>query len=237
MPESPLAQPRIPPTEEPVRPLAAELAPAASRGRLGRGAFDDAVRRDLPRLLGTAWRLTGDGHVAEEVVAEALFRAWRKRAAFRGDARLGTWLHRIVCRVAVDRHRSEARRRRHEADAAEAMPVRREAPTWLLPSMQDELGRAAAWTAALPERQREILLLHAWEGLSLQDVAATLRMRYATVKSHLHHARRALAMARDAHEAQLGEGLGREALLGPRTRSRCVRRERSAGRACGHAAR
>ncbi|MGE0191358.1 MAG: RNA polymerase sigma factor [Planctomycetota bacterium] len=196
MPDSPLAHPRTPPTEDPVRAVLAD----AHAARLGRGAFDEAVRRDLPRLLGTAWRLTGDGHVAEEVVAEALFRAWRKRGAFRGDARLGTWLHRIVCRTAVDRHRAEARRRRHEADAAEAMSLRREPPTWLLPSMQDELGRAAAWTAALPERQREVVLLHAWEGLSLQDVAATLRMRYATVKSHLHHARRALGAARDAHE-------------------------------------
>ena len=47
-----------------------------------------------------------------------------------------------------------------------------------------------------------ILLLHVWEGLALDEVAATLGLRYATVKSHLHHARKALRAAQDAATSQ-----------------------------------
>ena len=41
----------------------------------------------------------------------------------------------------------------------------------------------------LPPTQRLVLLLVAWEGLALRDIADLLSLKYATVKSHLHHAR------------------------------------------------
>jgi RNA polymerase sigma-70 factor (ECF subfamily) len=168
------------------------------RERSEHAFFETGVREALPRLLGTAYRLVGDGHVAEEVVAEALFRAWRRRDGFRADARVGTWLHRILCRVVADRFRARGRRRHHEQAHARGQVLRREPPAWVAPALHDELARAAALTDRLPERQRLIVLLHVWEGLTLDEVAATLGLRYATVKSNLHHARTALRAGRDA---------------------------------------
>ena len=176
------------------------------REDLPSAAWDEGVRAALPRLLGTAWRLVGDGHVAEEVVAEALFRGWRRRASFRADAHLSTWLHRIVCRVAADRFRAEGRRRRHEAAHARRLIARREPPSWVQPALHDELERAGALLRALPDQQRLVILLHLWEGLTLREVGATLGLRYATVKSHLHHARSALRTAAGGRDVPLDAG-------------------------------
>jgi len=159
-----------------------------------RAAFDRLAQAALPRLLGTARRLLRDEYAAEEAVAEALFRALTNLARFRGHSAFGTWLHRILCRVAADRFRHRARARRLE-EALEREALRRgegrEDPARLDARGRIDGARAAA--ELLPQNQRLVLLLHAWEGLTLREVAETLGMRYATTKSHLHHARRALA--------------------------------------------
>lgn len=168
------------------------------RARAGdRDAFETLATRAMPRLLGTASRLLGPGFAAEEAVADALFRAWQHVDRFRGGAAFSTWVHRIVCRVVADRYRALARDRRlttalggrlaaagrvapgepHTADPLERLADR------------ERIARVREIAMALPPTQRLVLLLVAWEGLSLSDVAAVLSLKYATVKSHLHHAR------------------------------------------------
>ncbi len=169
-------------------------------GRGDRDAFEALAIEAMPRLLGTATRLLGPGFAAEEAVADALFRAYRHIDRFRGGSAFSTWLHRIVCRVAADRFRELGRDRRLRDRLIERRSGGGVVAATEVPS-PDPLERLAARERAaeirevamtLPPTQRLVLLLFAWEGLSLKDIAALLTLKYATVKSHLHHARSTL---------------------------------------------
>jgi RNA polymerase sigma-70 factor (ECF subfamily) len=198
--------------QEAARPLPSAGAPRARTerellvlARAGdRAAFERLTVRALPQLLGTARRLLGPGLAAEEAVAEALFRALQRLDGFRGDAAFGTWVHRIVCRVASDRFRERARERgrrerlRLRVEAGDPVagagvgrvargPARRA-------GQAEDRARLRAAVDRLPPRQRLVVVLHVWEGLSLQEIGRVLAVRYATVKSHLSHARRALRL-------------------------------------------
>ena len=193
------ARPRPQPISRTPEPAAPDVLVRARGG--DRDAFERLAVEAMPMLLGTARRLGGDGFAAEEIVAEALFRAWRHIGRFRGDAAFSTWLHRIVCRVAADRVRRVQRDRAHRevlvrraegaGRARGADPVaRREARL-----------RLRAAIDLLPERQRLVLVLHAWEGLDLRETARVLGIRYATAKSNLCHARKALRRLLDEEDA------------------------------------
>lgn len=170
-----------------------------------RDAFEALAREAMPMLLGTARRLVGSGYAAEEAVAEALFRAWRRIDTFRGASGFGTWLHRILCRAVADRYRlagrERVRRASMEAQARAGAPVagRAAGPAapWREVAAQDDAARWRTLLDRLPPTQRMVLLLSAWENLSLPEISETLNLRYATVKSNLHHARRALRAAWD----------------------------------------
>jgi RNA polymerase sigma-70 factor (ECF subfamily) len=117
---------------------------------------------------------------ADDLVQDALARAWVKRAAYdpsRGSPR--SWLLAIV------------------ADRARRRWTRRPKPVVLVPAAVPEpdghrvdLRRAIA---ALPERQRTTVFLHYYLDLPVSEVAAVMGCSDGTVKSALHDARRALA--------------------------------------------
>lgn len=165
--------------------------------RAGRGdpaAFRHLVERHQQRALALAWRLTGTRDDAEEVAQDAFVRAWRALPAFRGESAFGTWLHRIVTRVALDRRAQGARRRRLEvgldpagledaaARAAAGAPV---------PLEEDRItARArAALVAALSEAQRTAVTLHYLEDRPVLEVAQAMGVPENTVKTHLARAR------------------------------------------------
>ena len=198
----PLAPPSVAPSSVGESPDA--HARLLDRARAGdRDAFEQLVVQAMPALLGTAQRLLRHRFAAEEAVADALFRAWRHIGSFRGDSAFGTWLHRIVCRVATDRFRTAARARRHHDHLA----ARAERAERAQPSQEarldaaSEVARLRAAVETLPTRQRLVIVLHVWEGLSLRDTAALLGMRYATAKSNLCHARKALRLWLEEDEA------------------------------------
>jgi RNA polymerase sigma-70 factor (ECF subfamily) len=177
----------------------ADLLRSARAG--DRDAFEALAIRAMPMLLGSALRLLRERLAAEEAVAEALFRALRRIEGFRGEAGFGTWTHRILCRVIADRFRSGLRERTRRdrlqvetrggavrLDASRPAPVGPRAAA----SREEEAERVRDAVGRLPARQRLVLVLHLWEGLSLREVAEVVPMRYATVKSNLHHARSAL---------------------------------------------
>src|SRR6476646_8988014 len=72
--------------------------------------FDAAAREYRPFLLQIAVASTRNVIDAEDIVQEALMRGFRGIARFRGDCPLRIWLSRIVVRVAINHHRSVARR-------------------------------------------------------------------------------------------------------------------------------
>ena len=155
--------------------------------------LDRLVSSHLPETLRFATRLTGSADRAEEVVAEALVRVSRGWESFRGEARFRTWLYRIVINVFRDGHAARSRTEPLKDDPPDPRSPDPASEAWA-----SELGQLVAdRVSALPPRQREVLVLIAYEGLSPAEVARLLAISEANVHATLHVARRRL-------RAQLG---------------------------------
>ncbi len=154
--------------------------PAASREL----RFRALLHGHRERVVSLAWRLTGgDRAVAEDVAQEALVRAWNGLPRFREEARLETWLYRIVVREAASWRRRQAVRGflgglRGSKEQA-APPVERDGGL---------KRRIAAALDKLSAGQREAFVLVHLEGFTVAEAAATLGKAEGTVKSHLHRA-------------------------------------------------
>lgn len=70
-------------------------------------SFDSLIAQRSARWYGACLRITGRAALAEEAVQEALLKAWRQRATFRGEAEIDTWVHRIAINTAIDLMRRE----------------------------------------------------------------------------------------------------------------------------------
>ncbi len=151
-------------------------------------SLDRLVREHLPATLAFATRLCGDVDMAEEIVQEALVRAVRSWASFRGESAFRTWLLRIVINVFRDRLKatSDVVASLDDdcqlPDATSARPDETAMAGELAHLVADEVSR-------LPPRQREVLVLSVYEGLSAREVAAVVGIREANVYSTLHAAR------------------------------------------------
>jgi RNA polymerase sigma-70 factor (ECF subfamily) len=104
------------------------------------------------------------------------------------------WLYGIATNLVARQRRGEARRLRAVARlAAQRVPA-----TDLADRVSVEVDAAAVWprvveaVTALPEPERDALILHVWEGLSYDDVAGALGVPIGTVRSRLHRARERL---------------------------------------------
>ena len=160
----------------------------AERERLQCGdesAFRRLVEATSPWVYALAWRLCGDGTVAEEVVQEAYVQAWRGLARFRGESRVETWLHAIVVRVARRHWRGEARRRRREELSA------RESSAATSPDDRPLIDLEAA-IRDLPPRTRMAVVLVCVEGYSHAAAAAMMGTAEGTVKAQVHRGRQLL---------------------------------------------
>jgi RNA polymerase sigma factor (sigma-70 family) len=145
------------------------------------GMFD-RYARDLLRYC---TRRVGE-HVAEDVVAETFLVAYERRDRYdagRGDVL--PWLYGIATNLLRKHHRLEVRALRALADAAPADEERAAERV----DAQRSVGRLAAALAALPRRQRDVLLLHAVAELEYVEIAQALGIPLGSVRSALHRAR------------------------------------------------
>lgn len=157
-----------------VRELARTLLPARRRS-LDAEDFADAVRPHMPAMIRLAARL-GPSEGEDDVVQEALVRAWRHRARF--DARRGTFGTWLLSIVANEAHRATARRRR---------PLTIGAPQ-PASSPEDVLDLATAIRRLAP-RQKLAVDCFYFVGLSIAETAAIMECSEGTVKSTLADAR------------------------------------------------
>ena len=158
----------------------------------------------LPGALRQAWRMLGDRAEAEDVAQDAMLRLWRQAADWRaGEARVSTWLYRVVHNLCIDR----MRRRRPQVAVEDAPEPVDPDPGVLERMARSETGRAvAAAVAELPERQRQALVLRHFEGWSNPEISEALDCSVEAVESLLARARRQLAgRLKDVKEA-LGHG-------------------------------
>ena len=152
-------------------------------------AFGVVVRRHRDRLYAVAVRTLGDREEAADALQDALLSAYRAAGGFRGEARVSTWLHRVVVNACLDRARRRAVR--------PTVPL----PDGGLPAARDALDEretaleVQAALAALPLEQRAALVLVDLQGLPVEEAARVLGVPVGTVKSRCSRGRARLAVA------------------------------------------
>ncbi len=177
-------------------------------------AFEELVRTHGGRMLAVARRFL-DEDEAQDAVQDAFLSAFRSIQRFEGNARLGTWLHRIVVNAALMKLRTRGRRPEQPIDellprfledghmAEPAAPWRQSALDAL--ERRELQGRVRGAIAELPDSYRVVLLLRDVEELDTQETAEALGITPANVKVRLHRARQAL---RTLLDREFGEGRG-----------------------------
>jgi RNA polymerase sigma-70 factor, ECF subfamily len=158
-------------------------------------AFGRLVAAHQDRLWAVALRTLGDREEAADALQDALLSAYRAAASYRGDARVTTWLHRIVVNACLDRVR------RRQARPTVPLPgpdgdggQEPAAPRDAIAERETALEIEAA-LAALPVDQRTALVLVDVHGLPVDEVAAVLGVPTGTVKSRCSRGRARLAVA------------------------------------------
>ncbi|MDZ4805259.1 MAG: sigma-70 family RNA polymerase sigma factor [Candidatus Eisenbacteria bacterium] len=173
--------------------------------RLRRGdesAFAEMVLLYGPRLLAVARRLLRNEDDSRDAVQDAFLSAFKSLERFQGDARLTTWLHRIVVNAGLMKLRT--RRRKPEESIEDLLPRFQEDGHQLDPAvLWNDSARPEAASLEirllvrrnidrLPEGYRTVLLLRDIEGYDTEDAARALGISANAVKVRLHRARQGL---------------------------------------------
>jgi RNA polymerase sigma-70 factor (ECF subfamily) len=151
-----------------------------------RAAFEQLFRDTRRDLLAYIVRRSASAEDAADVLAETYLVAWRKLDAIPADERARLWLFGVARNLLL----KGASRRRSRNALVERLAA--ELRTTLPPPAPAEDERAAALraaVAALPERDREIVMLTAWEGLTPKQIAAVTGIPVNLVRVRLHRAR------------------------------------------------
>lgn len=154
-------------------------------------AFGRLVTLHRDRLWAVALRTLGDREEAADALQDALLSAYRSAATYRGEARVTTWLHRVVVNACLDRLRRRAAR------PTVPLPTDGDEPA----SRRDDIADretaldVEAALAALPDEQRAALVLVDLQGLPVEQAARVLGVPEGTVKSRCSRGRARLAVS------------------------------------------
>lgn len=161
------------------------------RARAGNGdAFEALVRRHMRAAYAVALGVTRNPADAEDVVQDAFVKALEELESCREPDRFAAWLARIVRNRAHSFHRYRRVRRAASLDDAGPLPGRSDpARDTDRSRLRERLTEAMQ---ELPERQRQVLLLHDLEGWKHREIGELMDMPAGTVRYTLHQARRAM---------------------------------------------
>ena len=172
-----------------------DLAARAANG--DEQAFEAIMRRHNRLLFRTARSILKNDAETEDALQEAYLRAWRALAGFRADAKLSTWLVRIVINESLGRLR---RRGAQVIPLDAALDVAGHEPEALMEDDPDQRPDRVAMRAevrrlmearidTLPDAFRTVFMLRAVEELSVEEVAVALEIPEATVRTRFFRAR------------------------------------------------
>lgn len=156
----------------------------------------DDLAAHLPRLRRYARALTGDRHLADDLVQDTLERALARSSLWRRGSKLDAWLLTIMHNLFVNQVRARARQATEALDALPVEPAQRAMQTDAL-----EIRDLDAALAALPLEQRAVLLLVTLDERSYEETARILDIPVGTVMSRLSRARERLRQLLDGSAA------------------------------------
>lgn len=150
-------------------------------------AFGELFRRHSDRMWAVALRTCRDPEEAADAVQDAMISAFRRAGSFRGQAKVSTWMHRIVVNACLDRLRSKKAKATvplPETESDRATPDHRD-------GIDEHTTRMTvmAALAELPDEQRLALTLVDLEGWSVDEAGEILGIPPGTVKSRCFRGR------------------------------------------------
>ena len=164
-------------------------------------SWDEVVREHGDRVYRLAYRLTGNAHDAEDLTQETFIRVFRSLSSYQPGTFEG-WLHRITTNLFLDMVRRRGRLRMEGLpEDTDRLPGGGPDPeqvyseTHLDPALQASLDELA------PEFRAAVVLCDI-EGLSYEEIGATLGVKLGTVRSRIHRGRAALRASLERHRAE-----------------------------------
>lgn len=147
--------------------------------------------RHVDRVYRLAFRLAGDGTLAQDFTQETFVRAFERLGQFRGDAALSTWVCSICVSVSLNGLKTRKSRSQREVamdDAPDVAVRTREAEPDLKVRMREAIE-------ALPNGYRTVFLMHDLEGYTHEEIGRALEIQPGTSKAQLFRARAKLRTA------------------------------------------
>jgi RNA polymerase sigma-70 factor (ECF subfamily) len=145
-------------------------------------AFRVLVERHSRNVFRLAFRMTGNEQDAEDVVQETFLRAYKQLARYESRSSFATWLFRISSNYALDLIRSRKRHQEHrevqgkedsELDIMQSIPATNPTPDRLALSGEMQTRLTAALEELSPQERTAFILRH-YEGLSIEQIGASL---------------------------------------------------------------
>jgi len=166
-----------------------ELVERCRRG--DEGAFQELVNQYKDLVFAIIARTARDASSAEDLAQEVFLRIHRGLPYFRGEARLSTWIYRIVANVCVQEQQS---RKPATQPLDEESLDRRASPSGAVRELSDLIlrDRLEKAIARLPANYRLLVAAHYLQGVRYEDLAEALNLPLGTLKTQLHRAKRQL---------------------------------------------
>jgi len=150
-----------------------------------------AVRRQVSAML-------GNSQDKDDVIQEAMIKAWRRLSSFRGECSFRTWMTRVAINEALMSHRKRHSRPSGDVDP-DTLKSTAESPFQAV-ARQENASRLRNAAARLPAQYRSVLFLRHIEELNLRETADSLGLSLPAVKSRLFRARIRLSAALRAEQ-------------------------------------
>jgi len=161
-------------------------------------AFRVLVDRHGRRLFRLAYRMTGNEHDAEEIVQDALLKAYRSLERFESRSNFGTWVYRICANCALDRMRKQksedSRRETPAADTDEGAPGPLDTAASSDPgpdrlALSGEVNTAVCTAMdLLSGPERTAFVMRHVDGFSIEEIAETLSISIGATKNTVFRA-------------------------------------------------
>ncbi len=159
--------------------------------------FSYLIEKYRRQIIHFMYRMTGNQAVAEELAQEVFLRVYRSRESYRAEAKFSTWLYRIATNLGVNYVRDNKQERTAQAvyldqpDAEtgttpDVPDTRRTAEQDML--RDERMSAIRAQVMALPERQREAVLMHKYQEMDYREIGAVLKLSESATKSLLFRA-------------------------------------------------